>query len=254
MDRTGRGRVLLASPVVETEGEVGGLLDLGYDYAAVSRMHGARLHHYGVSLRRLYHIEYLLDRTVLAAVVEFLGAYLALETGIYPGSRLHIHYIPHLGLAEGVVAGDGCLVVRMHLDGELVIDIQIFDKQRELASVLVEDLLAHNAVQVSLHQIAYAVAGEPAFADQTVTEAHVRYLPALAYPVFRTQMMFVSLLVGLDEVLAQLTYERIASPGAFGCNRNELQGIQLFLFFHNLYFFFFFTDQPKLPMNLPRLK
>ena len=45
-----------------------------------------------------------------------------------------VYHVPHLGLAHGVVAPHGQLVVGVHLDGEVVPGVDEFYQQGELAA------------------------------------------------------------------------------------------------------------------------
>ena len=142
----GRLRIELPSPVIEPEREVRGLLDLGDEKPSVCSVYGSGHNTDGIPFLRVQHIEHLLYRAVVAAVIEFLGGYLSVETCIYLRSFSSIEYIPYLALSERVVSLFCNLIVRMHLHRQLVLDVKEFDEQRKLPSVSSVYILPHYPV------------------------------------------------------------------------------------------------------------
>ena len=69
-------------------------------------------------------------------------------------ARVCLHHIPHLCLALGaVVASGGKGVIRMYLDGKVLLCVYEFDEERELVSGLLIVGLADELVLEFLYQV-----------------------------------------------------------------------------------------------------
>ena len=201
MSLSGCLRIEFASPVIQTEGHIRRLLDLGNKKAGIGCVHCSRCDVDDITLLRLNYIEDLLYSTCLAPVIELLSRHLLAEAHIHLCSRLGIHHIPDLSLAERVISFCRNLIVRMDLHRQPVIDVQELDQKRELASEIVVDILSYYPLKVGLHKFAYGVACEPAVGKHRILYAHIRYLPAFTDERILAYRHLIALFVALDEVL-----------------------------------------------------
>ena len=158
-------RVKFPSPVVKTERHVRRLLNLGNQKASISSVNRARSDIYGIPFSRSNYVQDLVDCPVLAPVIELLRSHVPLEATIHLCTRLSIHDIPYLRLSERVVSFSSHLIIRMHLNGKLVIDIKELDEKRELTSIIIIHIFTHYPFKISLHDFADGIARQPSVAD-----------------------------------------------------------------------------------------
>ena len=92
--------------------------------------------------------------------------------------------------------------MRLYIDGELVLDIEKFYQQRELPAVMVIDVFSYYSVEVSFHQFADGVAGQPSVRHYGILNAHVGQFPTFSYAVGCGELLLVSVFVGFIEFLA----------------------------------------------------
>ena len=167
---------------------------------------------YDITLSWLDDIEDFIHSTILAPVIELLSRNLAGESAVHLCSRLGIHHIPYLGLSERIISLSRDLVIRMHLNRKLVVDIQELDEQRELTSIIVIDILSDNSLKIGLHELAYGIACKPAICDNGIFNAHIGKLPAFADKHVRTENCLVAVFVDLYKVLAHFCNKGASSP------------------------------------------
>lgn len=91
------------------------------------------------------------------------------------------HDIPHLGLALGVMALLGQLVVRMDLNGEIFLSVNEFDQKRKLVAGIGVDLLADERTLVFLHEFSDGHAFELTVRDYGFMSLHAGKFPAFTY-------------------------------------------------------------------------
>jgi len=208
----GRG-VILPAPVVDAVGHVGELLDLGYHQPASGRVHGTGLDEEEVTLLRSHYVQHLLEGSGGAAVEELAGIYILVESHVDTGRRVGLEDVPGLGLAVGVVPVEGRLVVRMHLDGKPLLDIEQLDQDGELVAETLVVVLPDYLVHVGLDDIEERVVLQPAAFYHGTVVLKAGNLPTLAYHG-----------VGI-EGLVKLSGQTAASPDSLLGLGYELNGI-----------------------------
>ena len=205
-------RIELPAPVIEAESHIGRLLDLSYQKASVGSMYRSRSYIYDVTLSWSDDIEKFVHRSVLAPFVKLLRSHIPSETAIHLCTRLSIHDIPYLRLSERVVSFSSHLIIRMDLNGKLVIDIKELDQKRELTSIIIVDILAHDPFKIGFHDFAYGVSCKPAVADHRILNAHVGELPAFSDLHIGSENGLVAVFITLYEMLSKVSHKRLSSP------------------------------------------
>ena len=107
---------------------------------------------------------------------DFLG-----ETGQQVRALVGTHDIPHLGLALGVMALLGQFVVRMDLNGEILLSVNEFNQKRKLVAGIGVDLLADELTLVFLHEFSDGHAFELAVRDDGFMSLHAGKFPTFTY-------------------------------------------------------------------------
>ena len=96
---------------------------------------------------------------------------------------LGVDHIPHLGLAQAVVALHGQLVARVNLHTQVALGIDNLDEQRELAAIVLVHLLAHKVETVAVDEVDKRLSLVGTFGHNRNVALNARDFPTLAYVV-----------------------------------------------------------------------
>ena len=177
-------------------------------------MNSPRSDEYGVPLLWVNDIQQFVRGAGLAGIVELLRGSFAFESHVDLSIRFGVEDIPYLGLSERVVSLFGDLIVRMNLNGKLLMDVEKLYQKRELTPEPCVCRVSGNPVEIGFHNVPYRIAGKPAVAHERVLLTHVGKFPTLPDEIVLRQMNLVSVLVGLHEVLPKNLNQRVPSPHA----------------------------------------
>ena len=143
-----------ASEVVDSVGDVGCLLDFGDERAGADAVDAACRQEEHVSRLEAEVFKDIGDCVVVDSLHIFFRGDGLLESGHQVCARVCLHHIPHLSLALGaVVASGGKFVIRMYLDGKILLCVYEFDEERELLPGLLIVGLADELVLEFLYQV-----------------------------------------------------------------------------------------------------
>ena len=161
----------------------------------------------------------------MTSVIEFLSGNLTVESAVHLRTRLGIHDIPYLRLAERVISFRSDLVIRMNLHRQFVVNIQELDQKRELTSVMIVYILSYHPLEIGLHDLAYGVSGKPSLGYHRIFKAHIGKFPTFTDKFILTYRHFISLIITLDKGLSQLIHKRMSAPRPPRSDRHKLQRI-----------------------------
>ena len=121
-----------SSVIINTVGHIGILLDLRKQDALANRMNSSGFYKEGISLFNRNAVQNLCQGIVIDSPPELFSADLLLESIVEKSSGLRIHDIPHFCLPVLSLIFQGKAIIRMDLDGEILIRIDKFDENRKL--------------------------------------------------------------------------------------------------------------------------
>ena len=94
-----------------------------------------------------------------------------------------VHYVPHFGLAfAAVVPFGGQFVVGVHLDGEVLLGVDVFDQHGELVSGVLIHVLADELAFIFLRELCDGLSREGTFGHDAFVVHYAGKLPALRAP------------------------------------------------------------------------
>ena len=123
---------IAAVEIVDAVGDVRGLLDFGDERPRADRVHTSRGQEKHVARCDLVVGQDVRDGVVSDAGLVLGRRYLLREARTQVRVLIRRHHVPHFGLALGFVAFPCQLVVRVHLDREILPGVDELDQQREL--------------------------------------------------------------------------------------------------------------------------
>ena len=136
------------------------------------------------------------------------------ESDAERGVGAAVDHVPHFGFAVGAVPLGGQIVVRMHLDRQGLLYVEVLDEQRKLKTEALVYAVADQLAHVDLDQFLQIVAFQRAVADDRPVAVEAGELPAFADGA------------SCGKPFAQLLAEPAASPYLFLENRFEFQRIK----------------------------
>ena len=118
--------------VVHPVGHIAVLLNFGDQCALADGVHRARFNKEYITLVNIHMVEHLWQRVVLNGGFECFLADLLLKAIDQLGAGGCVQYIPHLGLAEFVLHTAGIVVIRVHLNRQVVLGINQLNEHRKI--------------------------------------------------------------------------------------------------------------------------
>ena len=165
--------------VVDTVGDIGGLLDLSDEAACTDSVDTACGEEEDVTSIHFVFGQCLDDGTFFDTAHVVLGRRLYGEAAIELSPWSRIYDVPHLGLPEGIVTLQAEGIIGMHLDREVVAGIDELDEQGEATAKALEDALTDELFAVGMDQFVEVLPSEWASCDDGVIVVDVRDFPAL---------------------------------------------------------------------------
>ena len=143
-----------APVVIDPVGQVGSLLDLGYERSCADGVDATGREEEYVSRSDIVAGEDIGDGVVTHPVLIFLGRNLLRQAAEQMSSFVRTYHIPHLRLPLHPGVGPGSkFVARMHLDGKVVLSVDELDEQWEFVAGVVPDLLSYQPGLEHMHEL-----------------------------------------------------------------------------------------------------
>ena len=118
--------------VIHTVSHVGVLLDLRDEDIFSNSMNCAGLDEENVTLLYFHRVQNLEKRVVFDTLCELFLADLTVEAVVKVSAFLAVYHIPHLGFSVLMLVFQRIGIVRMHLNGQVILRIDKFDQHRKL--------------------------------------------------------------------------------------------------------------------------
>ena len=157
------------------------LLHLSQQRTAAYRMDASRRNVEHVALLHVVRRQHVTDAAVLYALAIFIFRYQTLKAAVELSSRLCVHNIPHLRLAERVVIFTCHLVVGMHLYRQVLRSVDKLYQQRKRLAVHVIHRASYQLFLIFRHKLVKLASLQRTVAHYRFLARYGTYLPALAY-------------------------------------------------------------------------
>ena len=139
-------------------GDVRGLLYLCELDASTDSVYSTRWEIEDIAFVHFVPCKDFADGTVGYSLFVFLWGYLLLKACIEIGARFRIEDIPHLGFSEFVVLTLCHLIIRMHLNGEVLVSFNDLGEEWQLVVVSLRNLLSKDFLWSSAYYLCEVIA------------------------------------------------------------------------------------------------
>ena len=176
--------------VVDPEGGVGVLLDLGDEDAGADGVDGAWQDEERIALLHRHPVQHLADGAVLRPAAELLRRDLPGKAEVDGGALVAVHDVPHLGLPRLALLPQGRLIGGMHLDGQILPGVDELHQQRKVLHP--RAVRAPEGVLVQRRQLVGGLPRQRAALHRGDALRPLGQLPALRRDVRRVRLVIVS--------------------------------------------------------------
>ena len=204
-----------AFEIVNTVRYIGRLLDLGQENPPPDGVYPSRRQEKTIAPVDGFAVQDLLQTSRVEILQVFLPGDRPGKARHQAGSRIGVQHIPHLGFPAQQPFAAGRLVVRVHLDGQIVLRTDELDQQRKIGPTVRPSPLADQLRSVSSHDLAQIPPCQRTLGHDRLLAFDPGHLPR--FPAIGQ--------AGI--LLAQHRADLVAAPDFFLVHRDERQRVKL---------------------------